>query len=101
MKRSYSDRELLDLLHSFYLKIGKNPSAASLAADPDTPNPSTYRTRFGSWTKAKELAGISTTNKFGIKTEKELLESLKRFYALEGRAPAQRECKSFIWAKYL
>lgn len=94
MKRSYSDRELLDLLHSFYLKIGKNPSAASLAADPDTPNPSTYRTRFGSWTKAKELAGISTTNKFGIKTEKELLESLKRFYALEGRAPAQRECKS-------
>lgn len=91
----YTDDELLKLLSDYYHsnKLAKL-SAADCNNAKDLPNASTYKTRFGSWNKAKELAGISTSNKFSQKSEEELLDSLKAFYTKNGRAPTQKECRA-------
>lgn len=89
-----TDEELLSSLKRLSDELGKDPTAVECNSCDYTANSSTYRTRFGSWVKAKELAGISTFNKFAEKTDKQLIESLQKFYEINGKAPTQRECRN-------
>jgi len=90
----YTDEELLEQLRDLALTLGKSPSAVDANANPNIANVSTYMTRFGSWSKAKELAGITTPNKFGAKTDEDLIKSLAAFYDKNGRHPKLRECRA-------
>jgi len=56
--RSYSDEELLDALQTCASRHGRC-TAATFASDSDMPSPETVQRRFGSWSKAKEQAGVN------------------------------------------
>ena len=88
-----TDEELLLSLRKLTTELGKPPTAIECNKCPYTANQSTYRTRFGSWNKAKELAGIEINNKFAEKSNKELIDSLVAFYKNNNRAPTQKECR--------
>ncbi|MBR5621073.1 hypothetical protein IKW75_01140 [Candidatus Saccharibacteria bacterium] len=59
--KDLSDEEMLDLLREKVNKIGYIPTKNSLTGDIDIPNPASYAKRFGSWTRALNLAGFETT----------------------------------------
>jgi hypothetical protein len=88
-----TDEELLKNLKILAVELNKSPSAVDCNNCGYTANSSTYRTRFGSWNNAKKLAGIPETNKFGLKSNQELINSLVKFYEINNRAPTQKECR--------
>lgn len=88
-----TDEELLKNLRDLATELNKSPSAIDCNNCSYTANSSTYRTRFGSWSNAKKLAGIPETNKFGLKSVQELIDSLVKFYEVNNRAPTQKECR--------
>lgn len=90
----WSKEDLLDSLKKLYQELGKNPTSTECNACTYTANVSTYMKVFGSWNKAKAEAGIHIDNKYGIKTDKELLESLKAFYQQFNRAPTYKDCRN-------
>lgn len=55
---TYTDDELLDLLRQRAAEVTGKLTEDALNAAPDYPGASTYIRRFGSWTKAKEAAGL-------------------------------------------
>jgi len=52
---TYSREELLDHIQDLHEELGREPSQADLA-DSDGPSRAPYMDRFGSWSRAKELA---------------------------------------------
>lgn len=52
------DKELLDMLYKFFLKLERCPTMGDLQFNDELPSPTTYVSRFGKWTTALELAGI-------------------------------------------
>lgn len=57
-QKMYSDDELLDHLRQRASEVSGNLTEAAMDAAPDYPSVSTYRDRFGSWTQAKNAAGL-------------------------------------------
>lgn len=55
---SYSDEELLQHLRRLARSMDGKVTQEDVAAADDCPSPTTYTRRFGSWSKAKEAAGI-------------------------------------------
>jgi hypothetical protein len=53
-----SDEELLEKLRKHAQKIGRPPTVETCQLDKDMPSAQTYKERFGSWNKAKILAGV-------------------------------------------
>lgn len=92
---SYTDEELINLLKQLAKHLNKaSPSAADCSNTPGYPNPSTYRSRFGSWNNAKAAAGLLNINKFSQKSDEDLIASLKSFYEKNKRVPTQKECRA-------
>lgn len=56
---TYTEQQLLDLLHVFYNDYGRTPTQREVIADPRLPIHHTYRNRFGSLANAVEKAGLS------------------------------------------
>lgn len=55
-KQRYSDVELLNILREVEQRVEGPLTREKLQADDDSPSHTTYRRRFGSWSRAKELA---------------------------------------------
>lgn len=89
-----TDEKLLTDLKKLAEELGKTPSSEECNKCSYTANVSTYRTRFGSWNNAKKKAGLLDSNKFSIKTNAELIESLQNFFLKHNRAPTQKECRA-------
>lgn len=92
MKPCYTDKELLDNIYKLFKELGKPPTGNDCNACIYTANVSTYRNRFGSWVKAKELAGISTRS--SEKSDEELIDSLKIYFNVYNKVPKQEDCKA-------
>lgn len=55
---TYTEQQLLDMLHLFYSDYGRTPTQREVIADPRLPIHHTYRNRFGSLANAIEKAGL-------------------------------------------
>src|SRR4029078_4550870 len=59
IRRRYSDEEILEQLRESAKRLGRSPTMKEFADDPDTTvHPQTVIEHFGSWNKAKRLAGL-------------------------------------------
>lgn len=72
----------------FYEKYGEIPMKKDFDNNPEYPCSNVYRTRFGRWNNAIEMAGLHIRGKY---TDNELLDILKRFRNENGRVPMQSD----------
>lgn len=85
--KDYSDDELLDLIRGKYKELGRSPIKA------EVPNSNLIVKRFGSFTQALKLVGISGRSKKVMYSNEELLEILRTSEKELGRPPKQEEIK--------
>jgi Homing endonuclease associated repeat len=89
IRKQYSDEEMLEQLRVSAQRLGKSPTMREFAADPgSTIHPQTVIARFGSWNRAKRMAGLAPRR---FATREELLEQLRSLGAELGRTPTARD----------
>jgi hypothetical protein len=89
IRKQYSDEEMLEQLRDSAKRLGKSPTMREFAADKDsTIHPQTVIARFGSWNRAKRMAGL-TPRRFA--TREELLEQLRTLGEELARVPTARD----------
>jgi len=88
--KKYVDEELLDYLKQFHQENGRIPMTTDFENNPEYPNYSIYRKRFGSWNNALILTGLGIRKKDKY-TNEELLDYLKQFYQENERVPIARD----------
>jgi hypothetical protein len=89
IRRRYSDGEILDELRTCADRHGRSPTMKEFADDPETKvHPQTVIEHFGSWNKAKRLAGL-VPRRFA--TRDELLGLLRELGRRLGRVPTARD----------
>lgn len=92
--KKYSPQELLKQLQRLAEDLGREPRIADLEADDELASFQTYVNKFGSWTEAKEAAGISTQGPHPPKyTDEELLEYLRDMAETLGRPPTTQDLR--------
>ena len=92
--RGASDEELLDELRRCAQDIGRNTITIAEFEEHGKCHPCTIQRRFGSWTKALNLAGLQPSrSKIGIENE-ELFENIKTMWVALGRQPRYSEVRS-------
>jgi hypothetical protein len=85
LRRRYSDDEILAELRACAERLGRSPTMREFAADRRTRlHPQTVVGHFGSWNRAKRLAGL-TPRRFA--TRDELLDQLRALGKELGRTP--------------
>src|SRR5438874_13136285 len=89
IRKRYSDAQILDELGSCAARLGRSPTMREFAADPATSvHPQTVIEHFGSWNRAKRLAGL-VPRRFA--TRDELLGVLRELGEELGRVPSARD----------
>jgi hypothetical protein len=89
IRRRYSDEEILEQLRESAKRLGRSPTMKEFADDPDTTvHPQTVIEHFGSWNKAKRLAGL-VPRRFA--TREELLGLLRELGERLGRVPTAKD----------
>ena len=89
IRRRYSDEEILDALRSSAARLGRSPTMREFGDDPETQvHPQTVIEHFGSWNKAKRLAGL-VPRRFA--TRDELLGLLQELGRRLGRVPTAKD----------
>ncbi|HEY7693941.1 MAG TPA: hypothetical protein VH816_16510 [Gaiellaceae bacterium] len=89
MRRRYSDEEILDQLRACAKRLGRSPTMKEFADDAATSvHPQTVIEHFGSWNKAKRLAGL-VPRRFA--TREELLGLLRELGTRLGRVPTAKD----------
>jgi hypothetical protein len=89
IRRRYSDEEILEQLRDSAQRLGRSPTMKEFADDPATTvHPQTVIEHFGSWNKAKRLAGL-VPRRFA--TREELLGLLKELGDRLGRVPTAKD----------
>jgi Homing endonuclease associated repeat len=89
IRKQYSDEEMLDQLRASAQRLGKSPTMREFAADSEsTIHPQTVIARFGSWNRAKRMAGLAPRR---FATREELLEQLRSLGEELGRVPTARD----------
>ncbi len=89
--RGISDEELLDDMRRCAKMIGRDFITYGEYDEIGKARTSIFRRRFGSWSKALELAGLQATGwKRGI-TDEELFENIRSLWASLGRQPRKSE----------
>ncbi len=83
----YADEELLGYLRQFHKETGRSPMVKDFNNSSRYPSYSTYICRFGSWSKAIEIAGLLNNRNTVRITDNELLGYLKQFHKDNGRPP--------------
>ena len=66
---TYSDGELLDQLREVANDIGKTPTSQQMDEYPNSPNPVTYKDRFGTWNQAVRKSGLEPNQRGRIVDE--------------------------------
>ena len=104
IRKRYSDDELLDELRASAERLGRSPTMREFAGDPGTRvHPQTVIEHFGSWNRAKRLAGLVPRR---LATRDELLGLLRELGRELGRTPTVRDLearrrtmpsKSLLW----
>ena len=88
-RRRFTDEQLLAELQACAERIGRSPTMREFAADPRTcVHPQTLVVHFGSWNRAKRLAGL-VPRRFA--TREELLGRLRTLGDELGRTPTGRD----------
>ncbi len=89
IRRRYSDEEILDQLRTCAARLGRSPTMKEFGDDQETAvHPQTVIERFGSWNKAKRLAGL-VPRRFA--TRDELLGLLRELGERLGRVPSAKD----------
>ncbi len=89
IRRRYTDDEILSELRACAERLGQSPTMREFGEDPGTRvHPQTVVEHFGSWNKAKRLAGL-VPRRFA--TREELLGLLRELGERLGRVPAARD----------
>ena len=89
IRRRYSDEEILEELRACSERLGSSPTMKEFADDPETKvHPQTVIEHFGSWNKAKRLAGL-VPRRFA--TRDELLGLLQELGRRVGRVPTAKD----------
>jgi hypothetical protein len=89
IRKRYGDEEMLEQLRQSAGRLGRSPTMREFAADPkSTIHPQTVIARFGSWNRAKRLAGLAPRR---FATREELLEQLRNLGEELGRVPTARD----------
>jgi Homing endonuclease associated repeat len=89
IRKQYSDEEMLDQLRASAQRLAKSPTMREFAADADsTIHPQTVIARFGSWNRAKRMAGLAPRR---FATRQELLDQLRSLGEEIGRVPTARD----------
>src|SRR2546423_12645879 len=89
IRKRYSDDQILDELRASAERLGRSPTMREFAADPATSvHPQTVIEHFGSWNRAKRLAGL-VPRRFA--TRDELLGVLRELGEELGRVPSARD----------
>ncbi len=89
MRRRYSDDDILAALRACADRLGRSPTMREFASDPQTSiHPQTVVERFGSWNRAKRLAGLVPRR---LATKEELLRCLRELADRLGRVPTARD----------
>jgi hypothetical protein len=89
MRRRYTDEEILDQLRACSKRLGRSPTMKEFGDDEATTvHPQTVIEHFGSWNKAKRLAGL-VPRRFA--TREELLGLLRELGARLGRVPTAKD----------
>jgi Homing endonuclease associated repeat len=89
IRKQYSDEEMLEQLRASAQRLGKSPTMREFAADAEsTIHPQTVIARFGSWNRAKRMAGLAPRR---FATREELLDQLRSLGEEIGRMPTARD----------
>src|SRR5437588_12300258 len=89
IRKRYTDDQILAELKACAERLGRSPTMREFAADPKTTlHPQTVIEHFGSWNRAKRLAGL-VPRRFA--TREELLALLKELGEELGRVPSARD----------
>jgi Homing endonuclease associated repeat len=89
IRKRYTDDQILAELKACAERLGRSPTMREFAADPKTSvHPQTVIEHFGSWNRAKRLAGL-VPRRFA--TREELLALLKELGDELGRVPTARD----------
>ncbi len=89
IRRRYSDEEILEELRACAARTGRSPTMKEFADDPQTRvHPQTVIEHFGSWNRAKRLAGLVPRR---AATREELLGLLRELGARLGRVPTAKD----------
>src|SRR2546429_9601861 len=89
IRKRYSDDQILAELRDSAERLGRSPTMREFAADPQTTvHPQTVIEHFGSWNRAKRLAGL-VPRRFA--TRAELLGVLRELGEELGRVPSARD----------
>jgi hypothetical protein len=89
IRKRYSDEQILDELRASAGRLGRSPTMREFSSDPATAvHPQTVIEHFGSWNRAKRLAGL-VPRRFA--TRDELLGVLRELGQELGRVPSARD----------
>jgi hypothetical protein len=89
IRRRYSDEEILEELRASAERLGRSPTMKEFAGDPEAKvHPQTVIEHFGSWNKAKRLAGLVPRR---LATREELLGLLQELGRRLGRVPTAKD----------
>jgi Homing endonuclease associated repeat len=89
IRRRYSDEEILAELSASSERLGRSPTMKEFADDPGTRvHPQTVIEHFGSWNKAKRVAGLVPRR---YATRQELLGQLQELGRRLGRVPTAKD----------
>jgi len=92
--RGAPDVEVLQDMRRCAEQLGRNTITMAQYEELGKAHPSTVQRRFGSWSKALQLAGLQPSrSKIGISDE-EFFENIKSIWILLGRQPKYGEVKS-------
>jgi Homing endonuclease associated repeat len=89
IRRRYSDEEILGELRASAERLGRSPTMKEFAGDSEARvHPQTVIDHFGSWNKAKRLAGLVPRR---LATREELLGLLEELGRRLGRVPTAKD----------
>jgi hypothetical protein len=89
LRRRYTDEEILQELRASSERMGRSPTMKEFANDPATRvHPQTVIEHFGSWNKAKRLAGLVPRRNA---TRSELIGQLQELGRRLGRVPTAKD----------
>src|SRR2546425_12294928 len=89
LRRRYTDEQILEELRASAQRLGRSPTMREFAGDPETTeHPQTVIEHFGSWNRAKRLAGL-VPRRFATKPE--LLGLLRELGERLGRVPTAKD----------
>jgi hypothetical protein len=89
IRRRYSDEDILEELRTSAERLGRSPTMKEFAADPEAKvHPQTVIEHFGSWNKAKRLAGLVPRR---LATREELIGLLQELGRRLERVPTAKD----------